>query len=597
MKRFFIFFVFVALAYVFIRNENILVICAGIAIFLLGMKNLSEGFRYFVGGLLEKFIGKMTNRVYKSIIFGTVLTTLMQSSGLLAIIVISFLGAGFINLAQSIAIILGGNIGTTTGAWLIAAFGLKVSIAIYAMPMLVFGTLMFYQKSNRMKGIGLALIGLGFSFLGIAYMKDGFDAFKEVFDLRAYSANGYTGILIFSLVGTIMTILMQSSHASLVLILAALSAGQITYENAIAMTLGANIGTTITAIIGSFGADINGKKMAAAHFLINTLTGLVLMWLIPQFIVFIDFTAPVFGIEDETLKIALYHTYFNIVCVLVFTPCIKYMVNALNRLFPEKVVAEDDRDSAIFVNDSALDFADTAFVALDKELRHLLANATFGIAKGLSFHKEDLSSGMEVEDIIALRSKAEGFDMNVYYEKRVKDIYGKIIDFAIKAQGKFDSQAQGRLIPIRNATVSIVEAYKDTKHMQKNMLRYLASDNPHIKMTYNSIRAQIIWYLRTLQLAFNSDDESVVNLLLQKLKVDSKKHDFSINQGLDELIRSNKISYDMATSLMNDAVYAHNVTSSLGAAAEVLLLRPKEIGLEVSDFSLEHAQETREIAA
>ncbi len=575
----------VALSYAFIRNEHFLHIAAGIAIFLLGMQSLSEGFRYFVGGLLEKFLKRMTDKLYKSLIFGATLTTIMQSSGLLAIITISFLGAGFINLSQAIGISLGGNIGTTTGAWLIAAFGLKISIATYAMPMLVFGTLLYLQKTKRLKGIGLALIGLGFSFLGIAYMKEGFDAFKDTLDLTLYSADGFRGIVIFAIIGTVMTILMQSSHASLVLILAALSASQITYENAIAMTLGANIGTTITAILGSFGASIEGKKLAASHFLSNTLTGLLLIWLIPQFIILIDCTAPFLGIgkEEYTLKLALYHTYFNVACVLIFAPLIKQLVAVLDFLFRAKIPKEDEKDEARFVNDAALDFPDTTYVALFKEIKHLYDNAFEGISKGMSFSKEDVTSGMEADDIIALRSEAISFDMDAYYEKRIKEIYGQIITFAITAQGRFADEEAHRIIPIRNATVSIVEAYKATKHMQKNMLKYLMSENVYIKNAYNHIRWYLITHLRTMQLLFNANDANVINLLLDKLQLDAQKYDFASNKELDELIRSNKISYDMATSLMNDATYAHTIASELSKVAYTLLSQNQEKKEEHAD--------------
>ena len=168
MKRVLLLVVILALSYTFIQSKNMLHIAAGVAIFLLGMQSLEEGFRFFVGGLLDRFLKKITNNLYKSILFGAVTTTLMQSSGLVAVIAISFISAGLISVAQGVGIILGGNIGTTTGAWLIAALGLKINIATYALPMLVFGTLLIFQESRRLKGIGYALTGLGFSFFGIS---------------------------------------------------------------------------------------------------------------------------------------------------------------------------------------------------------------------------------------------------------------------------------------------------------------------------------------------------------------------------------------------------------------------------------------------
>ena len=574
MKRLLLLVVILALSYAFIQSKNILHIAAGVAIFLLGMQSLEEGFRFFVGGFLDKFLKKITNNLYKSILFGAITTTLMQSSGLVAVIAISFISAGLISVAQGIGIILGGNIGTTTGAWLIAGLGLKINIATYALPMLVFGTLFMFQESKRLKGIGYALAGLGFSFLGIAYMKEGFDAFKETIDLTQYSADGFMGLILFTLIGAGMTIIMQSSHASLVLILTALSASQITYENAIALTIGANIGTTVTAIIGALGAGYEGKKLAGAHFLINTLTGFLLIWFVPQFIHFIDLTAPFLGIpkNDYPLKLALYHTYFNLICVLLFAPVVHGLVALLNHLFKPEVTSENERDDVLFINDVALDFPDTAQATLLKETKHLYNNVFDIIAKGLSVTKEDITSGMEIDDILKLRTKAMIVNMDDYYERRIKEIYGKIINFAILAQGKFADESNQQLIPIKNATLGIVEAFKASKHMQKNMLRYLESDNEYIKSEYNHIRKNLIKHLRTMQMIFNTSEEDVAVLLLSKLQLDAQKYDIAANKSLDTLIRTNKITYTMATSLMNDTTYAYTIASELTKVAHTLFI-------------------------
>ncbi|GKT33593.1 Sodium-dependent phosphate transport protein like protein, partial [Aduncisulcus paluster] len=170
------------------------------------------------------------DKLYKSIGFGMIATTIMQSSSLVSVLTISFLGAGLIGLAQGIGIVFGANIGTTTGAWLVAGFGLKVDIAAYAMPMLVFGIILIFQKAKGLKGIGYILSGLGFLFLGIHYMKDGFEAFKSTIDLASFGGTGIKYLFIFTGIGIFATVVMQSSHATLVLIITALAVGQISYE-------------------------------------------------------------------------------------------------------------------------------------------------------------------------------------------------------------------------------------------------------------------------------------------------------------------------------------------------------------------------------
>ncbi|MCB1753837.1 MAG: Na/Pi cotransporter family protein, partial [Gammaproteobacteria bacterium] len=184
-------------------------------------------------------------------------------------ITISFLSAGLLGLAAGIGIIFFFFLGTTTGAWLIAGFGLKVKISAYAMPMLVFGIILIFQKSRSLKGVGYILAGLGFLFLGIHHMKEGFDAFKDTIDLTKFAVAGYPGVFLFAFLGIVATVIMQSSHATLVIIITALAAQQITYENALALAIGANIGTTITAILGALSANVQGKRLAGAHLIFN----------------------------------------------------------------------------------------------------------------------------------------------------------------------------------------------------------------------------------------------------------------------------------------------------------------------------------------
>ncbi len=207
-------------------------------------------------------------------------TAFIQSSSLVSVITISFISAGLITLAGGIGLIFGANIGTTATAWLVAGFGLKIKISILAMPMLIFGIIFSFQKSNSLKGIGNILTGLGFFFLGIYFMKEGFDVFSTYFDLTIYAVPGFWGVVIYTGIGIFITTILQSSSASLALVLTALSAGQIEYENALALAIGTNIGTTITALIGSVGSNIAGKRLALAHLIFNLITGIVALSLI-----------------------------------------------------------------------------------------------------------------------------------------------------------------------------------------------------------------------------------------------------------------------------------------------------------------------------
>ena len=240
-------------------------------------------------------------------------------------ITISFISAGLITLAGGIGLIFGANIGTTATAWLVAAFGLKIKISILAMPMLIFGIIFSFQKSKSLKGIGNILTGLGFFFLGIYFMKEGFDVFSEYFDLTVYAVPGFLGVVIYAGIGIFITTILQSSSASLALILTALAAGQIEYENALALAIGTNIGTTITALIGSVGSNIAGRRLALAHLVFNLTTGVLALSFIFPLANLVDRLSEIIGIspDDYTLKLALFHTIFNVLGVLIMIPLIK----------------------------------------------------------------------------------------------------------------------------------------------------------------------------------------------------------------------------------------------------------------------------------
>ena len=311
-----------ALAVLLYLYANFKTIAAGIAILLFGMVLLEEGFRAFTKGPLQNILKKATDKLYKSITAGAFVTAIIQSSSLVSVIAISFISAGLISLSGGIGLIFGANIGTTATAWLVAGFGLKIKISALALPMLIFGIIFSFQKKPSLKGIGNVLAGLGFFFLGIHYMKEGFDVFKDYVDLSQYAVSGFLGVIIYTGLGIIITTILQSSSATLALILTALSAGQIEYENALALAIGANVGTTITAVLGSLGSNVAGRRLAGAHFIFNVVTGIVALALIYPLANLVNTISEAIhiGATDYTLKLALFHTIFNILGVLIMIP-------------------------------------------------------------------------------------------------------------------------------------------------------------------------------------------------------------------------------------------------------------------------------------
>ncbi len=575
LKKIFLPSIFIILAYGFWISPDFKEISAGVAIFLFGMITLENGFKLFSGGTVERILQRSTDKLYKSIGFGFVTTAIMQSSSLVSVLTISFIGAGLIGLTQGIGIILGANIGTTTGAWLMAGFGLKVKISAYAMPMLAFGMVLVFQKTKSLKGFGYILAGLGFLFLGIHYMKDGFETFKETIDLASFAVEGIKGLFIFIGIGIVATVVMQSSHATIVLILAALAAGQITYENALALTIGANIGTTITAIIGSLSSNTDGKRLAGAHFIFNLVTASVAVLLIHQIISSVDVISDFLGIasDNHTLKLAVFDSLFKVMGVLIFIPFIDKLVIFLESIFKNKSTDNPAHfETTQYLNESVLELPETAMAAIIRETKHLYSNAFEIIAHGLNLKRENIISDMPLEDVVKDPYSDQAIDIDDFYQHRIKGIYGEIIDFSTKAQSQMSPEDIEALYAIKLANRDIVEAIKDTKHLQKNLIKYDKNPNRYIKEQYDSIKIGLAELLRHIDQLSKMTEEDEIILLLSKAKVHMQQYDILANGTLDKLIRHNLITNEMATSLMNDSAYAYNISKNFIAMAEVIFI-------------------------
>lgn len=569
-RKIILFSIFLLLSYGFWLSPNLKQITAGVAIFLFGMLTLEEGFKVFSGGILEKILHKSTKGLWKSMSFGVATTTLMQSSSLVSVITISFLSAGLITLASGIGIIFGANLGTTTGAWLVAGFGLKVKISAYAMPMLVFGIILVLQKHKELKGIGYVLAGMGFLFLGIHYMKEGFETFREHIDLTTYAISGLKGIFLYTLIGVLATVIMQSSHATLVLIITALASQQITYENALALAIGSNIGTTITAILGSISANVNGKRLAGAHLIFNLVTAIIAIALLSQLIQLVDWISLYLGIQNDnfTLKLAVFHTLFNLIGIIVMLPFMKRLESFLMTFLPEKsrTVAEPE-----FLNSASIELADTALEAVRKETFNLY-HYFFGImSHGLSIKLHDIKSTTPVMEIIESDRKPIPVNIEQEYTNKIKVLYAEIVDFISKAHENMSNEQNNQVFEYRSAGRRMLETIKNVQQLNINLASNISSNNPYVHEEYKKIRYRLGSILRTLsELENTPENERVALSTLEAMRLEIKDANNQILIDIDTLIRNQHLTGEMATSLMNDNYYTNNIAKNLLEIGNIL---------------------------
>ena len=586
IRRSLFFGVLIVLGVLLYLNPNFKTISAGVAILLFGMIMLEEGFKVFTKGPLQAILKKATNKLYKSITTGAFVTALIQSSSLVSVITISFISAELITLAGGIGLIFGSNIGTTATAWLVAGFGLKVKISALAMPMLVFGIIFSFQKKMTLKGIGNVLAGLGFFFLGIHYMKEGFDVFKDFVDLSQYAVSGFLGVLIYTGLGIIITTILQSSSATLALILTALSVGQIEYENALAMAIGANIGTTITAVLGSLSSNVAGKRLAGAHLIFNVTTGIIAIALIFPLARLVDNLSNVFEIANTnyTLKLALFHTIFNVIGVVVMIP----FINRLERLLLRLIKDKDDKgiDEPKYLNPAVLEFPGAVISALLKESKYLYKNSVFEIvAHALNIHRSDIKSEEKLKTIIKKSRTDLKTNVEELYYKKIKIIYGEIIKYASTAQGtlSLNNRQIKAITDIKIANRKMVEIIKDVRELNKNITMVLKLENKYLQKEYNSYRKKLTKVLRVIYLFRTENNAEKYGLQLKELRSEAKLNVRQSNKSIDKLIRKNLITAKMASSLFNDYTNVNDMIKKLIDVAELLYSKKDSLLEEPSE--------------
>jgi len=567
MTRYFLPVVIGALLLAFWASPDAQEIAAGVAIFLFGMLMLEDGFKLFGGGALERILERATGSITRSISFGIISTTLLQSSSLVSVITISFLSAGLISLIGGVGIIFGANIGTTTGAWLVAGFGLKIDIAAYAMPMIALSIVLVFQKSKPLRGVGYALAGMGFLFLGIHHMKEGFDAFKDQIDLTQFALTGLLGLFVYSLVGATATVVMQSSHATMVLILTALSAGQISYENALALAIGANIGTTITAILGSLGANFQGKRLALAHLIFNTATALIALVLIAPLRDAVDWISDLVGIapDDFAMKLAVFHTIFNVLGVSLMLPVLKPLITFLEARIVEP---KPDVSRPRYLNEAVDDFPQTLEVALRKEVLHLYKNAVELILHGLNLHRDEVFATDNVAALVRNSRTPFDIDLEESYERRVKVLYAAIVEFTTRVgDGRVDPEIANRVYALRDVASDIVQAVKSVKHLRKNVLRYTVHRNWVTTDLYDELRTEIARIAVEIRKLDLSEPENRSALWLDQERAQVEEDARMTLQRVDALIRKGALNATAATSFLNDSGYAYDAMRDMIEAA------------------------------
>ena len=404
-------------------------------------------------------------------------------------------------------------------------------------------------------------------------MKEGFEVFKDNIDLTTYALSGFLGVIVYSGIGIVITTILQSSSASLALILTALAAGQIEYENALALSVGANIGTTITAVIGSLSSNVAGKRLAGAHLIFNLLTGIVALALIYPLANLVNHLSFQLGIAsaDYTLKLALFHTIFNVLGVILMLPLISFTEKLLVRTIKEK--KDKGIDEPKYLNESILKFPSTAISSLTKESKHLYENAIFEIVThALNIHREDIKSGIRAGRIIKNSKEDLKIDVRYLYYSKVKSIYSEIIKYVTLVQSnlKMTKDQSNSISEILVANRKMVQIIKTVLELNRNVSKYSESDNLHIDKEYNKFRKKLVKVLRVIYLFRTEADKEYYYSKLIALKKEMEAEKNQATMFINVLINKNLITAEMASSLVNDKDNLNEIIQNLIMVAELL---------------------------
>jgi phosphate:Na+ symporter len=308
----------------------------GVGLFLLGMALFTDGLKAAAGESLRRALVRFAGGPVSAFFTGAGITALVQSSSATTVATIGFVSAGLLSFPQALGVVFGANLGTTSTGWVVSLLGLKLSVAILAMPLVGAGALMRLLLRGRGASVGLALAGFGLIFLGIDALQSGMKGLAETLTPATFPDDTVFGRLLLAAIGLAMTVIVQSSSAAVAMTLTALHAGRISLEQAAALVIGENVGTTVTAVIASIGGSVAAKRTALAHVLFNLVTGIVAFAFLPLFVRAASAIASELGGEPGATSLAAFHTAFNLFGVAMFLPFTGRFAALVSRLVRER---------------------------------------------------------------------------------------------------------------------------------------------------------------------------------------------------------------------------------------------------------------------
>lgn len=372
-------------------------VLGGIGLFLLGMTLMTSSLKSLAGNALKDILAKFTGGRISAILLGAVVTTMVQSSHVTTIAAIGFVSAGLLTFKQSLGVIFGANLGTTTIGWIVSLLGFKFKIGLISLPLVMIGATLRIAGKKRINHLGTVLCGFALIFIGVDFLQSGMHGLTDYISLNSFDGFTYTGRFLLVIIGVIMTIVMQSSGAAVTMTLAALFAGTINVEQGAALVIGQNIGTTITAAVAGIGATTQAKRTAIAHIMFNIFTAAVAFIILPVFVSGLRLILHYVNIHDKTILLSAFHSSFNILGVFIFTPFIDQFAKVIEKIVPERGAVLTKN-----LDDTVLNIPAVAHESARRTIINILDSLLITITSILDPAKEKFSPYSEEEIKLAI---------------------------------------------------------------------------------------------------------------------------------------------------------------------------------------------------
>jgi phosphate:Na+ symporter len=309
-------------------------VLGGIGLFLLGMVLMTDGLKAIAGHSLNRVLTRFTKRPILGVFSGAIVTALVQSSSVTTLMIVGFVSAGLLTFSQTLGVIMGVNLGTTSTGWIVSQIGFKVNVSAMAFPLVAIGTISKLFGNGKVSHLGSTLAGFGLILLGISAMQDGMAGLSQNYDPSSFPGGGVWGNLLLVGIGVAMTVVMQSSSAAMATTLAALYTQTIALDQAAALVIGQNVGTTVTIIIAAIGATVAAKQTAVVHVMFNLVTGIIAFLMLPNLIHLMEILRDTF-LWQEATTLAAFHTTFNVLGVMIFFPLTGVISNVIQKVMPD----------------------------------------------------------------------------------------------------------------------------------------------------------------------------------------------------------------------------------------------------------------------